>query len=45
MLAPFASARLRYRPLGPPDAAGLLALDGNPAALRYLGTPPLTSIG
>ncbi len=44
MLEPFASARLRYRPLGPPDAAGLFALDSNPAVLRYLGTPPLTDL-
>lgn len=41
---PFASARLRYRPLGPADAAGLFALDSNPNVLRYLGTPPLTGI-
>lgn len=43
-LEPFESARLRYRPLAPPDAAGLFALDSDPAVLRYLGTPPLTDI-
>ncbi|AMJ66653.1 GNAT family N-acetyltransferase [Hymenobacter sp. PAMC 26628] len=37
MLEPFESARLRYRPLGPPDAAGLFALDTDPAVHRYLG--------
>ena len=45
MLEPFKSARLRYRPLGPADAAGLFALDSNPNVLRYLGTPPLTDLG
>jgi len=44
MLAPFESARLRYRPLGPLDAAGLFALDSDPRVLRYLGTPPLTGM-
>lgn len=37
LLEPFESARLRYRPLGPPDAAGLFALDSDPAVHRYLG--------
>ncbi len=40
----FETARLRYRPLGPDDAAGLFALDSNPRVLRYLGTPPLTDV-
>ena len=44
MLEPFASACLRYRPLGPQDTAGLFALDSNPHVLRYLGTPPLADI-
>ncbi len=43
-MEPFESARLRYRPLGPADAAGLFALDSNPNVLRYVGTPPLTEI-
>ncbi|MFD1468918.1 GNAT family N-acetyltransferase [Hymenobacter caeli] len=43
-MQPFKFARLRYRPLGPADAAGLFALDSNPNVLRYLGTPPLTGI-
>ena len=43
-MKPFNSARLRYRPLRPADAAGMFALDSNPNVLRYLGTPPLTDI-
>ena len=34
---PFESARLRYRPFTENDAAGMFALDSDPAVHRYLG--------
>ena len=35
--SPFESARLRYRPFTENDAAGMFALDSDPAVHRYLG--------
>ena len=36
-MQPFDSARLHFRPLTEADAAGMLALDSDPAVHRYLG--------
>ncbi len=36
--------RLLLRELVPDDAPGMFALDSDPAVLRFLGTPPQTSI-
>ncbi len=36
-MQPFDTARLHLRPLTAADAAGMLALDSDPAVLRYLG--------
>jgi ribosomal-protein-alanine N-acetyltransferase len=44
LMKSFETARLRYRPLRPDDAAGMFALDSNPRVLRYLGTAPLTDL-
>jgi len=43
-LQPFESARLRFRPLRKDDAAGMFALDRDPAVHRYLGQTPVTTI-
>ena len=37
MRQPFGSARLWFRPITNTDAAGLFALDSDPAVHRYLG--------
>lgn len=38
------TARLRLRPLAPPDAAALLAIQADPAVMRYSSAPPWSSI-